>query len=112
MKRCTQCQVDMDDEEAVCPQCGHRHEVTDPKTALDFLNRGIGHQGQGDLDRACADFNEALRLNPSFARARNCLQSMFLARGAAHFSQGELDKAIGAYTEAIRLNPYAVPYKD
>jgi len=39
-----------------------------PKDAAAFNNRGIAYKAKGDLDRAIADLNEAIRLSPDRAR--------------------------------------------
>src|SRR6516162_5836758 len=110
MKRCSQCQAEMDADEAVCSRCGYREKVTEPKSALDYLNRGIDLSNRGDLDRAIADFTEALRLDPTLAGAQRRLQSAFSSLGAAPLAGRQLDKAIAAYTEAIRVFPTPVDY--
>src|SRR6266403_339236 len=53
---------------------------------------------KGDNDRAIADYNEAIRLDPKHARA-------FHHRGYAYSDKGDNDRAIADYNEAIRLNP-------
>ena len=53
---------------------------------------------EGNRDKAIADLNEAIRLDPKFDRA-------YCWRGIAYEKNGELDKAIADYTEAIRLDP-------
>jgi tetratricopeptide (TPR) repeat protein len=63
-----------------------------------FGNRGYGHWGKGDLDRAIADYNEAIRLDPKFAHAYN-------NRGNAYRDKGDLDRAIADFNETIRLDP-------
>ena len=56
-------------------------------------------------DKAMADFNEAIRLNPNDAEA-------YYIRGVAYEDKGELDKAIADYTEGIRIDPKnAMAYK-
>ena len=35
------------------------------ESAADCLDRGISHYAKGDLDRAIADFTEAIRLQPN-----------------------------------------------
>ena len=52
----------------------------------------------GEYDDAIADYNEAIRLDPSNADAHR-------GRGNAYYSKGEYDRAISDYNEAIRLNP-------
>ncbi len=51
-----------------------------------------------DLDGKIADFTEAIRLKPDFAKA-------YFRRGNARRKQGDDDNAIADYTTAIRLNP-------
>jgi tetratricopeptide (TPR) repeat protein len=53
---------------------------------------------KGDNDRAIADYNEAIRLQPGYALAYN-------NRGGAYVRTGDFDRAINDYTEAIRINP-------
>ena len=51
-----------------------------------------------------ADFDEAIRLRPEYARAYN-------NRGVAHKKRGDLDQALADYSEAIRGDPnYADAY--
>jgi lipoprotein NlpI len=63
-----------------------------------FLGRGIAFSDKGDNDRAIADFNEAIRLDPKSAMA-------FDNRGSAYHDKGDNDRAIADYNEAIRLDP-------
>ena len=74
--------------------------------AIACNNRGLAYRGKGELDRAIADFNEAIRLDPKFALAYN-------NRGLAYRDKGELDRAIADFTEAIRLDPkFAVAFRN
>jgi tetratricopeptide (TPR) repeat protein len=61
-------------------------------------NRGIAYDTKGDHDRAIADYDEAIRVNPKFAFAFN-------NRGTAYKNKGDPDSAIADYNEAIRLDP-------
>jgi len=72
-----------------------------PSQALNRIYdyRGISWVPKGDLDRAIADFSEALRLDPKDTYAFN-------ARGITWGIKGDLDRAIADYSEAIRLNPH------
>jgi tetratricopeptide (TPR) repeat protein len=108
-----------------------------PKTAVEFYNRGVDYFEQGDLDRAIADYTEAVRLDPqqrhvpayqnlaaaylalgdfdrAVADATRLLErdphnaSALCLRAGMYDLQGEFDKAIADYTEAIRLHPHDV----
>ncbi|HLH92525.1 MAG TPA: tetratricopeptide repeat protein [Xanthobacteraceae bacterium] len=69
-----------------------------------YLNRSAEYNKKGDFDRAIADCNEAIRLDPKNAPAYN-------NRGNAYRAKGDRDHAIADYSEAIRLNPkYAFAY--
>ena len=53
---------------------------------------------KGEYDRAIADYDRAIGINPSFAGAYN-------GRGNAYWLKGEHDRAIADYGQAIALNP-------
>src|SRR3974390_854122 len=52
----------------------------------------------GELDRALADSNEAIRLAPNQARA-------YANRGDVYRQQGDLERALADLDEALRLDP-------
>ena len=63
-----------------------------------YDNRGLIWQEKGDLDKAIADYTEAIRLDPKYAMAYD-------SRGRRLGTKGDLDKAIADFNEAIRLDP-------
>jgi lipoprotein NlpI len=67
--------------------------------AIDFYNRGLKYRrDKGDTDRAIADYNIAISIDPKYADAYN-------NRGFAYARKGEYDRAIADYNQAIRYNP-------
>ena len=59
---------------------------------------GMDHYKRGRYDRAIADYDEAIRLNPQYAIA-------FHQRGCAYATIKQYDRAITDFDEAIRLDP-------
>src|SRR6266852_3068097 len=74
--------------------------------AIAFYNRGVTWEKKKELERAIADFNEAIRLNPHYVPA-------FYDRGVTWEKKKDYDRAIADYNEAIRLNPkYALAFNN
>jgi tetratricopeptide (TPR) repeat protein len=90
-----------DDQDRLIAACtrflNDRGESQDNRAGA-YNNRGGAWRDKGDLDRAIADYNEGIRLNPKDAAAYN-------NRGNVWRDKGDLDRAIADYNEAIRLNP-------
>jgi tetratricopeptide (TPR) repeat protein len=61
-------------------------------------NRGAEHKAKKDLDRAIADFGEAIKLDP-----KNLLA--YINRGNSLLDKGEYDAAIADYNAAIKADP-------
>jgi tetratricopeptide (TPR) repeat protein len=62
-----------------------------------YLHRGIAYYSKGDLNRALAEFNKAIRLHPKTPNA-------FTYRGNIYAARNEPDRAIADYAETIRLD--------
>jgi tetratricopeptide (TPR) repeat protein len=74
--------------------------------AIAFYDRGVAFESKKDHDRAIADYNQALELNPGYAIA-------YVARGNAWSNKGDLDRALADYDKAIGLDPKAeAPYNN
>jgi len=69
-----------------------------PTTASGFLKRALERSRHGDLDRAIADFDEAVRLAP-----RNSDLYRYRARDLGRMRRW--DRALADYERAIRLDP-------
>ena len=63
-----------------------------------YYNRGNAYDDKGDVDRAIADYTEAIRLDPKFADAYN-------NRGLSWESKGDLQKALVDFTKFSELAP-------
>ena len=66
--------------------------------AVTCFERGIKHAERGNLDRAIASFEEALRIQPSYLEAK-------IALGQALIDQGESDAAIEILLDAQQQAP-------
>ena len=63
-----------------------------------FYNRGRAYRAIGWFDQAIADYNEAIRLEPTY-------HATFFGRAGAYAEKGDLDRAIADYTAALALRP-------
>jgi tetratricopeptide (TPR) repeat protein len=63
-----------------------------------YGDRGVEYGKNGELDRAIADFEQAIKLNPQDA-------GLYNNRGLAWKLKGELDRAIADEDQAIKLDP-------
>lgn len=95
-----ECDSSQDPEAAIvdCTQSINSGKWKGSHLAAFYTNRAAAYQAKGDNDRAMADLNEAIRLDPKLAMALN-------NRGAAYNEQGDNDRAIADYDAAIRIDP-------
>ncbi len=63
-----------------------------------FNSRGNAYWAKKDYDHAIADYDQAIKLNPSDA-------VFFNNRGGALVGKGEVDRGITDFDQAIRINP-------
>jgi tetratricopeptide (TPR) repeat protein len=68
------------------------------RLAFAYNNRGLGYMKTDKLDLAMKDFNESLRLDPTYVYAYD-------NRGDVWRYRGKFDLAIKEYNEAIRRDP-------
>jgi tetratricopeptide (TPR) repeat protein len=75
--------------------------------AFIYLCRGIANYYNGGIngiDKAIADYDQAIKINPDFADA-------YINRGAAYADKGEYDRTIADFNQAINIKPdYADAY--
>ena len=60
--------------------------------------RGEAHQSQGDYDRAIADFEQVIELDPKYTTPYN-------KRAWAYYAKGNFDHAIVEYDQSTKLDP-------
>lgn len=82
----------------VCGRILARGKVKDRDLARTLNNRGLGYVANKDLDKAMADFDAAVRADPTYPFA-------FDNRGDVWRMRGQFDRAIVEYNEAIRRDP-------
>jgi lipoprotein NlpI len=87
------------------PQAANpRPPAADVTGAHAHYNRGIAYQSKSDYDRAIADFDQTIALDPKDAVA-------YYSRGIAYKAKGDFDRAIADFDRAIAINPkYMAPY--
>jgi tetratricopeptide (TPR) repeat protein len=66
--------------------------------AEEHYERGLACDRLGDHDRAIAEYNEAIRLDPKCAR-------VYPKRGVAYSKMGDFDRAIADFTAALQSDP-------
>ena len=78
--------------------------ATDFADAAAHLAAGIAFQENGQSGEAIAEYDEAIRLDPTLANAFN-------DRGLNYLQLGQVERAIQDFDEAVRLQPqFAVAY--
>ena len=68
-------------------RCLSQGDLSRGNQAITYNSRGYAYSNKGDTDRAIADYDRALRLDPNYAYAYN-------NRGNAYSDKGAYDRAI------------------
>jgi len=76
-------------------------QTTNP-AAREAFDRGQADGRAGQYEEAIAGYNEAIRIDPKYARA-------YVGRGVAYHRLGKYERAIHDHDQAIQLDPKA-PY--
>ena len=89
--------VSMDRQIAGCTSLIEAGQESVDNIAIAFSNRGNAYRLKGELDRAIADYDQAIKRDPKSA-------TFLINRGAAYSTKGQYDRAIQDYDEAIKLD--------
>ncbi len=73
----------------------------EPTDARSFVIRGLDRWWNNQYDKALADYDAAIRLDPKNSDA-------FVIRGQARWFVAKYKDALDDYNEAVRLNPRSV----
>jgi len=71
--------------------------------AIVYSNRGNQWDRMGQFEKAIADHNEAIRIDPTYGAG-------YMHRGNIYARHGDYDRAIADQSEAIRLGPRDAMY--
>jgi tetratricopeptide (TPR) repeat protein len=77
---------------------GGKNAMEYVKLGNELLDRGDKNRSNSDYDLAIAEFDRAIRLDPSIAAAH-------FGRGRGYLRKGDNSRAIADYSQALRLNP-------
>lgn len=93
-----------DETISTCTKAVESGDLPDKRLAEAFTGRALAYGTRNQYERAMADFDQALRLDPTLADA-------YFGRGTAHAHLGEFERAIGDFDKAIQFAPdYTLTY--
>ncbi len=75
-------------------------DIKGKELAVTYYNRGQAFALMKRTDKAVDDFTQAIKLDPSLARAYD-------SRGKIYKQKGDLDKAIDDFSNALKIVPFA-----
>jgi tetratricopeptide (TPR) repeat protein len=96
--RLTQAGGDAKERIDVCTRAVESPGLSQEDLAGATNNRGLAYVAAGDLDRAIADFDKSLALQPGYINA-------LMDRGMAYGTKGDQDRAVADFSDAIGQDP-------
>jgi len=73
-------------------------QEADTKLVRAYYARGLAYRRKGDYHRAIQDYDQALKITPTYTQA-------LYARGLAYMLIGDPDRALQDYDQALQVNP-------
>ena len=96
--------VSVNEQITACTALIDKQIQTPQSKALAYNNRGIARTSKGDYELAVQDYDQSIKLNPTFAKAFN-------NRGIAYEKKGDLDRAVSDFNIAINIShDYAIAF--
>ena len=95
---CAAAADDWDRAIAACSRLMASGAISPAERAAAHFNRGTFYLRKGEAERAIADYDATLKLDPGDVVALN-------RRGEAYSHKADFDRALADYDEAVRLNP-------
>jgi lipoprotein NlpI len=83
---------------AACSRAIASGKFSGEELAAFYVSRGFEYKNKRGLDRAIADFDQAVRLDPKNS-------DVYTVRGMAWEAKGDFERAIADFDQAIRLDP-------
>jgi tetratricopeptide (TPR) repeat protein len=98
---------DPDAKIVACTRIIERSQKTKDKhtVGLAYSARASGYESKNELDRAIADYDQAISLIGEVVPASWELAFHYWLRGHVYRTRGDLDRAIADYSESIRVAP-------
>lgn len=77
----------------------------DPKNVEGLVARGALYANSGNFQKAIADFETALKLNPNHGNARKYMGETLVALGRSYEEEEKLEEARKSYQSCLSLIP-------
>ncbi len=81
-----------------CTQIIERGDATPNYIAGAYEARGLAHHKKRDYDRAIADFDKAIELNPDKV-------GFHISKGISYIEKRDRERAIAAFRKALEIDP-------
>src|SRR5207342_2826928 len=79
---------------AACTELIEAHVTAPQSLAIVYNNRGIASARKGDYEQAIKDYDQSVKLDPTYSKAFN-------NRGIAYQKQGDHERALADFSTAI-----------